>query len=193
MNAENFEKWLSDSLLPNLEEPSIVILDNASYHTRAVDRWPTSSWKKSELQEWLRSKNIPYQPTDTVAVLRAKITQYPRQNKSYVVDNLIMAAGHEVLRLPPYHCQYNAIEMVWSQAKRHYDKYISHTKNPLECWKAALDNVSQENWSDYVNHTDKIIKKSWDQEKVIITNQQPLIINVDSGSESFSESDSSFS
>jgi len=192
MNAENFEKWLTDALLPNLEEPSIIILDNASYHTRAVERWPTSSWKKSELQVWLRSKNINFLPADTVAVLRQKINQYPRQKKSYVVDNIIMAAGHEVLRLPPYHCQFNAIEMVWSQAKRYYDKHISHTKEPLLCWKAALDNVTQEDWSSYVSHTDMVIKKSWDQEKLIVADQQPFIINVDSGSESFSDSDSTF-
>lgn len=25
--------------------------------------------------------------------------------------------GHTVLRLPPYHCQYNAIELIWAQVK----------------------------------------------------------------------------
>jgi transposase len=36
--------------------------------------------------------------------------------KKYAVDEIIEQAGHEVLRLPPYHCIFNAIEMVWSQA-----------------------------------------------------------------------------
>jgi len=25
--------------------------------------------------------------------------------------------GHEVIRLPPYHCQYNPIELIWAQVK----------------------------------------------------------------------------
>lgn len=31
-----------------------------------------------------------------------------RIEKQYIADELIMAHGHQVLRLPPYHCQYNA-------------------------------------------------------------------------------------
>jgi hypothetical protein len=34
MNAETFEEWLQDKLLPALTEPSIIILDNATYHSR---------------------------------------------------------------------------------------------------------------------------------------------------------------
>ena len=28
-------------------------------------------------------------------------------------------AGHEVVRLPPYHCELNPIELAWSQVKRY--------------------------------------------------------------------------
>ena len=33
------------------------------------------------------------------------------------------ATGHEVVRLLPYHCELNPIEMAWSQRK-HYAKVI---------------------------------------------------------------------
>ncbi|XP_072389297.1 traB domain-containing protein-like [Diabrotica undecimpunctata] len=36
--------------------------------------------------------------------------------------------GHRVLRLPPYHCQFNPIENVWSDSKRYYDAIISSTE-----------------------------------------------------------------
>ena len=36
----------------------------------------------------------------------------------YTVDEMVKAAGHEVLRLPPYHCELNPIELAWSQVKR---------------------------------------------------------------------------
>ena len=35
----------------------------------------------------------------------------------YSVDETAKAAGHEVVRLPPYHCELNSIELAWSQVK----------------------------------------------------------------------------
>jgi hypothetical protein len=32
MNGENFEHWMSTQLLPNLDEPSVIVMYNASYH-----------------------------------------------------------------------------------------------------------------------------------------------------------------
>lgn len=32
MNASNFNKWLREKLIPNLTEPSIIVMDNVSYH-----------------------------------------------------------------------------------------------------------------------------------------------------------------
>lgn len=34
MNAEYFEKWFVEQLLVSLEEPSVIIIDNAKYHSR---------------------------------------------------------------------------------------------------------------------------------------------------------------
>lgn len=186
MNSENFERWIKESLLTSLEEPSIIIIDNASYHSRDANPWPTTSWKKNQLQEWMKHKNIDYLPTETMAQLRQKIGQRP--DKKYVVDNMILEAGHEVLRLPPYHCQFNAIEMVWSEAKRYYDKHIGRLKDPLVCWDAALNSVTEQHWYNYVSHTDKIIRESWEKEKGIMAVTEPLIINLDSDC-SFSDTD----
>lgn len=36
MNAELFMKWVTEKLLPNLTEPSIIVIDNASYHSVRV-------------------------------------------------------------------------------------------------------------------------------------------------------------
>ncbi|KAB0804249.1 hypothetical protein PPYR_01219 [Photinus pyralis] len=50
MDAANFERWLKDQL-PNLTEPSLIIMDNAAYHSRVVEKMPSSSWRKEELQK----------------------------------------------------------------------------------------------------------------------------------------------
>lgn len=35
----------------------------------------------------------------------------------YELDELTLEISYEVIQLPPYHCQYNLIEMTWAQVK----------------------------------------------------------------------------
>ncbi|XP_072389400.1 uncharacterized protein [Diabrotica undecimpunctata] len=59
MDAACFEKWF-ENVLQHIEPNSVVVLDNASYHSRLVERMPTMSDRKAVLQNWLREKSIPY-------------------------------------------------------------------------------------------------------------------------------------
>ncbi|KAB0805444.1 hypothetical protein PPYR_02414 [Photinus pyralis] len=54
MNAELFEKWFEESVLKKLAQPSIIVLDNASYHTRKSEKIPTASSTKEEISNWLK-------------------------------------------------------------------------------------------------------------------------------------------
>lgn len=42
--------------------------------------------------------------------------------KEYRINTLAQTHGHEVLRLPPYFCIFNPIEMVWAQLKTNVRK-----------------------------------------------------------------------
>lgn len=67
-------------------------------------------------QTWLQNHDIPYEET----MLKKRLLELARLNKpppSFVIDQLIRSHGHEVLRLPPYHPELNAIEFIWSQLK----------------------------------------------------------------------------
>ncbi|VVC97758.1 unnamed protein product [Leptidea sinapis] len=46
MDADTYMAWFKD-FLRVLEEPSITVLDNASYHSKQLDPIPTMSWKKT--------------------------------------------------------------------------------------------------------------------------------------------------
>lgn len=59
MNRENFIKWLTEKLLPNIPENSVVVLDNAPYHSVQADKVPTKSSLKKDMVAWL-SKNGTY-------------------------------------------------------------------------------------------------------------------------------------
>lgn len=187
MNSENFEHWLSNCLLPKLQEPSFIILDNASYHSRVLDKWPAKSWKKDDLKKWLESKQVNFEHHETKDMLWNRICKIPKIKKRFVVDDIIEEAGHQVLRLPPYHCQFNAIEMVWSQAKRYYDQLILKEKDVLATWQKALDQVSKDQWANYVSHTGNVIRAAYEKEKVLILSVdkvQPLIIALGESSDS---------
>ena len=43
MNCEYYIEWLTEQLLPQLEWPTVIILDNASYHNKQKAKPPTSN------------------------------------------------------------------------------------------------------------------------------------------------------
>lgn len=87
MNAEVFENWFAQ-LLSKLPENAVIVLDNAPYHSRKIEKIPTTSSRKIYMQEWLNSKNIPFDKT----MLRSELLQVIRQHKGeydlYAVDEM---------------------------------------------------------------------------------------------------------
>nr|XP_015840131.1 PREDICTED: uncharacterized protein LOC103314336 [Tribolium castaneum] len=162
MSAEVFEKWLLEKLLPSLENPTIIVLDNASYHSRVEERQPSTSWKKDEIKTWLEEKKIVH-PQNAFKQELLAIAKSNKQNVNYKVDKLVEEHGHKVLRLPPYHCHYNPIEHVWALSKTFYDKHIGKVdytdESILQTWQRALNQVTPEVWSNTVNHCDKLIEE----------------------------------
>ncbi|KAJ4444763.1 hypothetical protein ANN_06560 [Periplaneta americana] len=57
MNSVNFNKWVTEKLVPNLPPASVVVLDNAPYHCAQIDKPPTKYSVKSDIT-WLRNKGI---------------------------------------------------------------------------------------------------------------------------------------
>jgi hypothetical protein len=46
MNADSFKDWFVNRFLNYLEEGSIIIMDNASYHSTIVDKVPNTGSRK---------------------------------------------------------------------------------------------------------------------------------------------------
>ena len=62
MNAKSFEKLIKYQLLPALPKKSLIIMDNASYHSVREDgtKAPTSNTWKSEMISWSKANKIPF-------------------------------------------------------------------------------------------------------------------------------------
>jgi hypothetical protein len=80
MNAENYERWLKEKLIPNLPQNSVVVTDNASYHNVKLNRAPTSASRKSEMKEWLMQKNIPFEENSYKIQLYDIIKRYKKRH-----------------------------------------------------------------------------------------------------------------
>lgn len=57
MNSTNFEKLATDMFFPNLPEASVVVMDNATYHSDQENNVATKSSTKTVMLDWLR-RNI---------------------------------------------------------------------------------------------------------------------------------------
>jgi hypothetical protein len=127
----------------------------------------------------LQKNNISYPDIAKKDYLLALCKQHFK-GPVYAVDQIIHAAGHDVIRLPPYYCIFNPIEMVWSQAKRKYDEVVLQNHNPLEAWALALAAITPQQWTNYVEHTERLIFKYWTKEKFVTVNEIIIDLNLDS-------------
>ncbi|XP_022831023.1 uncharacterized protein LOC111359655 [Spodoptera litura] len=174
MNAAKFENWVKEMLprlragfrgrgppllccpeasgplnpaLPRLEPTAVVVMDNASYHSRRKEKTSVTSWNKTNIQKWLTSKKITYEPKETKVQLLEKGVKTEYQ--SYVIDEMAKEVGVEVLRLPPYHCELNPIELVWADVKGYLArnnttfKMVDVKKLSLQ---EELKNITPEKW-----------------------------------------------
>ena len=69
------------------------------------------------MQDWLTARGIEYPEHALKRELYATI-KASNISPKYAVDEMAKAAGHEVVRLRPYHCELNPIELARSQVKR---------------------------------------------------------------------------
>ena len=118
MNGQCFAEWMEHSLLPSLDHPSCIVMDNASYHNfvSPEDKIPTSASTKEEIRTWLQKENIQHSDRHLKPELLSMVKQR-KTTKTYHIDKLIEKYGHTSLRLPPYHSHLNPIELVWAKIK----------------------------------------------------------------------------
>ncbi|XP_066950811.1 uncharacterized protein [Macrobrachium rosenbergii] len=158
MNSKMFEEWLKYQLLPNIPPSSILVLDNASYHSVRIDKPPTMADKKDVMKEWLKNKGA--NPSDNlnkcVLLEMVKSLSYGIRH-DYVIDRMARDNGHQVVRLPPYHCEYNPIELIWAQVKTYVAKRNNFKMADLKpLVKEAIQSVTAENLANAVKHSENL-------------------------------------
>ncbi|CAG9130433.1 unnamed protein product [Plutella xylostella] len=89
MNEHNFHKWVTEKLIHNITYPSIIVMDNAPYHSIIVkNKAPTSANKFDDLRLWLLENNVSFDPNLRKPALLALV----RKNKPEPVYEIDEAA-----------------------------------------------------------------------------------------------------
>lgn len=190
MNKENFKKWLSSKLIPNLPGPSVIIMDNASYHCTQINKVPTIAKRKDEIKEWLVANGIEFTDDMTKAVLLELVKKH-KPIPVYEIDRILEEHGHTIQRLPPYHCDLNSIELIWSLAKRKFaEKNINREKKEIpRLIEEAFTSITSDDWKKECNHVKNVENKYREQDYIIENYLEEFIIKLGDECSSVSDSD----
>lgn len=190
MNGEVFLSYFR-KIAALCKDNAVIVLDNAPYHSVKSEKLPNSSWNKQNLVDWLDGKGI----VADMSLLKKELLQLankekPKYNK-YVIDEEAKLQQKTILRLPPYHCELNPIELIWSQVKGYVagnNKTFSlpEVRKLLE---EGIRRVTKENWEKCVSHVKKEEEKLWELDNIIedMEESNPFVINL--SNESSDDSD----
>lgn len=111
MSSTNFKKWIIEKHVPNLKETSIIVMDNALYHRICVNKM------EKGIQLWLAQNKLECDE-GLKKPQQLEIIKINRPEPIYKIEKILAENGHSCLYLPPYHCDLNPIELIWSKMKR---------------------------------------------------------------------------
>lgn len=165
MNGTNFEKWVTQKVIPNLKPASVVVMDNAPYHGIQIDKPPTKYATKPTMIEWLSNRGIKCDSSMRKPELFDLIVAHTPSEKVFVIDELLKEKGRTVLRLPPYMCDLNPIELAWAQIKRYLRERNTtgdmSMKRLEQLTREAIESVSPSDWKGFIHHTVRLEEEFW--------------------------------
>lgn len=183
MTGEVFVNWFKN-VLPLLDEKAVIVMDNASYHSTKVEKIPTKNSRKCDITNWLTEKNVEFNGDMIKAQLMLKVNQCKHLYDKYVIDEMAAESGRIVCRLPPYHCELNPIELVWSQVKGYMARQNSSFKmvQIKDLLPAAISDVTAQKWQECIRHVEAIEKKMFTLDNIQDDLQDRFIINLEASS-----------
>ena len=82
-----------------------------------------------------------------------------------VLDEMAKEQGKVVLRLPPYHCELNPIELIWAQVKDYVARNNTtfNIKDVNRHLVEAVQSITSEQWQKCIKHViEKEEPRFWD-------------------------------
>ena len=164
-----------------------------------MENYPTSKWRKQQFVDWLTEKNIKFTDKALRAELWTLVKSEREEFPDKVMETVAKDYGHEILRLPPYHCELNPIELAWAAEKN----YVAGENKGMsldsveKLFRKKREELPEDFWRKCVEHVIKIEENFWELKRIHDNKVEQIIIKLkptDSSSsqmESFSESSDS--
>ena len=156
-------------------------LHNAKYHSVEINKAPISSNQKQDMIDWLQTRGINHDPSAVKPVIYSVVLQHKDNYRQFKIDSLASDHGHTVLRLPPYHCNFNPIELIWGRAKNYVAKrnitFMNADVHAL--FLEAINKVRAEDWSSACEHVKKEEQFYREKEGIIDEVMDRFIINLE--------------
>ncbi|XP_040063883.1 uncharacterized protein LOC120838169 [Ixodes scapularis] len=187
MDGPRFEKWFDD-VLQKLPTGSAIVMDNAPYHSRRLEAVPTTSSRKELIQGWFTSKGIAWDAKRLKRQLLEIVSSVKPQYVKYRVDTAAERAGCTVVRLPPYHCEFNPIELIWAQIKNRVAARNTMFKigDVERLLKEEAEQVTASYWCNAVRHVVEV-EESFKQGGTTSAHIEPIVIALNEGDTSESD------
>lgn len=151
-NGEQFEKWFKTKVLTHLPKNSFIILNNARWHCRQLDKCPLNCARKNDMIKWLKKEKVSFDATVDKKTLYEKYI-VPNKNKrsvKYIIDRMAAKCGCTIVRLPPLHGELNPFNEIWPMVKnRAMKKTLSlsfNTKDFMQNISNEFANFSSDDW-----------------------------------------------
>jgi len=188
MNEDTFYDWFC-GVLPRLKDNCVIVMDNSSYHSVKKDPVPTTASKKKYIQNWLKSKGVVLDKPMIKCRLLDMVNEIRHRHDKYVIDEEALKENKLVLRLPPYHCELNPIELAWSVVKNYAKQNnISFKLNDFQkVLNEGIQKVTPEMWANFVSHTIKEEDKFYEidiiSDRMMNDEDHIMMINDDTSSD----------
>jgi transposase len=185
MTGDAFLEWFS-KILKLVEAGSVIVMDNAPYHSVRMEKIPNKASRKNEITEWLNSKGMQCHGSQLKLELLRMVQKVKPKYNLFKVDELAKKHNCTVLRLPPYHCSLNPIELVWAQVKGYVAENnktfkLAEVKNLLE---TGVSRITADMWKKCINHVEEEEKRMWDLDFVSESVIEQFVINLNDDSSS---------
>ncbi|XP_045453763.1 uncharacterized protein LOC123663068 [Melitaea cinxia] len=141
--------------------------------------------------DWLTLRNIEHSST----LLKPQLYELILQNKArfveYKIDEILRQHGHTVLRLPPYHPEFNPIENIWGIVKTYVAKknVAMNMKVIMSLAEEKMNAITVEEWRKVCLHAIEEENKYQSRDAALDTISERIIINLNNSSDESEDGD----
>jgi len=132
-------------------------MDNAPYHSMKKEKNQSKyKYQKTRHHKIVTGKGMVIDRPMVIPELLEMVNKIKPQFDKYLIDELVETHNRKILRLPPYHCELNPIELAWASEKGHVKSNNTTYKlcDVKTLLMEGIERVNEKNmWTNFIKHT----------------------------------------